>query len=598
MSTTRNIVSEYYESLINGIDIHTEKLISFANLTEIELTNVNSTRSKYLNEISKIKEENLSHLESNKQDNSNMEFIFQPKFCFFIPRLDTELKLPYTLPFDISDPFSKFDFFSEVRFFSQTNIYFGILVITHQFFSQATIDCLKIKLNELDRDINLTTPKDEVDFNILQRMITSKMENIISAIFDRSKQFILERNFELKIIDLSDPKENKLDTFVMKRKNFEHFQPSDFASFEIMTDRNRLLKFKLNLDDLTGVQESLFRRLNWIQDLSFFIEKCSLIKPKYFENLKQLESLKLPNIQNQTLNNSLFMGLEYLKILELNDGQIEFIDDNTFVNLSSLIELKLNSNKIRQLNDGAFKGLNNLMILHLNHNKIEYLSSKCFQDLKKLKFLSLEKSFSKKVDLKCLNDLENLIALKIEFDNKMYIDLNYDELVLPSLKYLTIHSQRLPDCKTKQLVFLLIIGLKHLDENSFESQSQLKSIQIRTNSNLFSKINKKNFSHLKKMCYLIVEFVDIKYNGKNMFEDNQKYFASFLCEQEPLHVNTTRPNYFSVSNYESLNCFFQHFEAKFEVQIIDFLGCYDYFRPNRSKANCLASTLFSTLIMP
>ncbi|CAF0733669.1 unnamed protein product [Brachionus calyciflorus] len=537
MKGIKNVILEYYDSLINEIDIHTEKLTS-SSLTEIELSKLNSIRYDYLNEIKRVQGENLTHLESNKIENERLEFIFKSKFCFFIPRIDLE---------------------KNTKFFK--NNQYGILVITNQFISPTTIEYLKIELNDqgkLKRQI-LLTPKDVVDFNLLDQLIKLKT-----------------KKNELTIIDLSKPKENKLKIFELERNNVQNFEPSDLASIEVMTDKSQLLSCHFNLNNLLGVQKNMFQRLNWIKRLSLNCEEYCLFESKCFEDLKQLDDLQIEFFYNQNLNNSLLFGLENLTSLQIMYGEIEYIDDNTFINLPNLDELNLYSNKIRRLNDASLRGLKNLTQLDMGENRFEYLSPKCFEDLKKLKFLSLRKSLGKKVDLKCLNDLENLEFLALLYKKQVYLDLNYGELVLPNLKYLSINSQSIPNCKTEKLVFLLINGLKNLDTNSFKYQSQLKAIEIRTNSDMFTKINKENFSYLKALNYLIVQFEDIDEDGLNMFEGKDEYFASFLCKHEPLHVNSVDANDFSISNYEGMPHFFQselNVDKELENKIIDFYEC-------------------------
>nr|AGJ51126.1 variable lymphocyte receptor C [Petromyzon marinus] len=87
-----------------------------------------------------------------------------------------------------------------------------------------------------------------------------------------------------------------------------------------------------------------------------------------FDQLKDLNELRLANNQLTSLPLGVFDSLTKLTYLNLNDNQLQSIPKGVFDRLTKLEDLRLNENKLRSVPDGAFDSLGKLDYMTLNNN--------------------------------------------------------------------------------------------------------------------------------------------------------------------------------------------------------------------------------------
>ena len=96
----RVLITNYFESLINEIDINAEVILLHSDLIEEERKELNQIREKFIRKIREIEEKNLNEYDSNssniekqvkllRNDDANIELrlhelLFQSEFCFIL----------------------------------------------------------------------------------------------------------------------------------------------------------------------------------------------------------------------------------------------------------------------------------------------------------------------------------------------------------------------------------------------------------------------------------------------------------------------------------------------------------------------------------
>lgn len=92
MFQIRKKIIDYYSNLINEIDIKAETLLLNKNLNQNQIDEINLLRKRFIDQVNKIQELNLSKAEQNakealknKKDNDDIRsFLFRDKFCLFL----------------------------------------------------------------------------------------------------------------------------------------------------------------------------------------------------------------------------------------------------------------------------------------------------------------------------------------------------------------------------------------------------------------------------------------------------------------------------------------------------------------------------------
>uniref|UniRef100_A0A8C1EZM7 Slit homolog 1 protein n=1 Tax=Cyprinus carpio carpio TaxID=630221 RepID=A0A8C1EZM7_CYPCA len=117
--------------------------------------------------------------------------------------------------------------------------------------------------------------------------------------------------------------------------------------------------------------------------------KISSIERGAFQDLKELERLRLNRNNLQVLPELLFLGTTKLFRLDLSENQIQGIPRKAFRGATEIKNLQLDYNQISCIEDGAFRALRDLEVLTLNNNNISRLSVASFNHMPKLRTFRL-----------------------------------------------------------------------------------------------------------------------------------------------------------------------------------------------------------------
>ena len=103
---------------------------------------------------------------------------------------------------------------------------------------------------------------------------------------------------------------------------------------------------------------------------------------------KKLTYLALVGVKN-TLIDHMFKKFELLEYLNLSFSEIRFITESAFDQLINLEHLKLNDSKLRSINRSMFKNNTKLRILNVSNCRIRYIADFAFRNLSNLEKLDL-----------------------------------------------------------------------------------------------------------------------------------------------------------------------------------------------------------------
>uniref|UniRef100_A0A669DE73 Slit homolog 2 (Drosophila) n=1 Tax=Oreochromis niloticus TaxID=8128 RepID=A0A669DE73_ORENI len=117
--------------------------------------------------------------------------------------------------------------------------------------------------------------------------------------------------------------------------------------------------------------------------------KITTIERGAFQDLKELERLRLNRNNLAVFPELLFLGTTKLYRLDLSENQIQGIPRKAFRGAVEIKNLQLDYNHISCIEDGAFRALRDLEVLTLNNNNISRLSVASFNHMPKLRTFRL-----------------------------------------------------------------------------------------------------------------------------------------------------------------------------------------------------------------
>lgn len=385
-NTSKLEIVEYFDFLTNQIDIEAETQIALLHENQEDtwqcLKQINSIRSKYLEQIDQIVDINLG--------------------CFFEPN-------------DGVVVFNKFAFFLNSKSLENlfSNKYLGLLIIIDWYLEERDLNLLKYSLN----------PKNSNLFPNESSTLVLDVNSIkVYFLRDLLKEIISKKE-NSNIVSISINQSKQIETFTFLENDFS------FTSTELQKPKTDLNLFNLHLKAVgpSLFDNEFFYNLNDIKIENNQIEE--LLDNNLFNNqFKQLQHLSFKSNRIQRISNKLFESLN-LTTLNLSINLIQNLETPIFSSLFSLKSLILSFNIIQKLSKESFKGLVNLETLHCDNNMIKEIQPDTFSPLKKLKILNLSQN---KINLThncvqeplftqltCLIDLDlscNIVA-KIESDS-------------------------------------------------------------------------------------------------------------------------------------------------------------------------------------
>lgn len=310
---------------------------------------------------------------------------------------------------------------------------------------------------------------------------------------------------------------------------------------EVTTDfYPNLHSIDLSHNLLTTIPNTFFtNRSTHLTSISLSNNRISSIEKNSFDNLTQLEVLRLFKNKISSIPKELFRKLTALKELDLSRNRLESLEGLAFHGLESLQILKLRKNQLTNLFDGTFWGLNKIESLSLDFNNLTAIRKGWLYGLASLNQLILSH-----------NQIQEIDGDGWEFSSKLNeLDLSYNRIHsiskdtfsrLHSLQYLILDNNRISfidDSAFRSLSALVELNISHNQiswtiedsSGSFVGLDQLKSLGL--SFNYIKSISKQTFNGLKKL-----EILDLNDNPiASIQEQSLQWFQNLL----ELRLNTT-----------------------------------------------------------
>ncbi|KAE9415552.1 hypothetical protein Angca_002700, partial [Angiostrongylus cantonensis] len=231
---------------------------------------------------------------------------------------------------------------------------------------------------------------------------------------------------------------------------------------------------------------------------------------------KRLKSLNLSGNRISVIPKGAFQNLEQLQVLKLDKNQLRIIDSLAFSELPSLRHLDLSNNAIVQILPQAFAALPVLQTLLLHNNNIKRIDKLAFQHLDKIESLDISHNLLKNFTCDYLGSVRIIYNLNLAHNLIAETDLM---CILRSLVRLNLANNFLETTKKVILdgadalreMSLRNNGIFEIQNNAFICCPKLSMIDL--SHNHLRMIRKETFSHQKLLHYL-----DISHNGLQTFQ--------------------------------------------------------------------------------
>lgn len=213
---------------------------------------------------------------------------------------------------------------------------------------------------------------------------------------------------------------------------------SENQIIETKLDFTRLTHLDISENELTEINENLFKDLTFLETVWICSNKIEYLNALAFNNLPNLKHLSLSNNQLTHIDMLEFKS-KGLTHLFLANNQISRIDKDAFKNFENLVQLSLFKNLLTSLDSNLFRSCTNLKEINLSNNNLDKIDSNIFRTTKKLVKINL--SMNKLVELDC-GLFKELIYLESIYlaDNKLKtisIELFHD---LSKIKYISLFN--------------------------------------------------------------------------------------------------------------------------------------------------------------
>ncbi|KAM0680514.1 hypothetical protein GINT2_001202 [Glugoides intestinalis] len=275
-----------------------------------------------------------------------------------------------------------------------------------------------------------------------------------------------------------EPHANKDKAYIMFHKSSEYIKDQFALKYMKVLLQIVVLDVPRNIDldiirlmknikrlDITGIKELekipdlLFDDLTNLESLRLQDNNIKELQPNIFNNLQKLESLNLSDNKLTELPSCVFDGLVNLKSLWLPNNNIKELQPNIFNNLQKLEELNLDNNKLTEFPEGILSELGSLQTLDLSKNEIKSFPIGLFTGITKLKSLSLSNNKLTEIPPSILS-LTNLESLDISSNNLTSVPKEIGNM--SKLRYLYLNSNSITEISSeiKSLKKLYILDLK------------------------------------------------------------------------------------------------------------------------------------------
>ncbi|CAF1087367.1 unnamed protein product, partial [Brachionus calyciflorus] len=300
MNRIKNIVNEYYDLLINQIDILTEEKLSKKPSNE-EIVRINNTRSNFLSSLKDSRTKPYDILQNSFLDDESIRRkVFENNFCFVVPLKE---KSNFTIN--------------------------SILVLLDWYLSNEEIKNLeellnKNQANQIAEPINLTKEFilfDQLSFELKKILTCSINATESDGIIYFKKQDL----FSVTQLDLSE-------------KSIESITIKNGSPFNQLLE---LLELDLSSNYIAKLENNSFNNLNKLEKLSLDTNQIEIVEPKAFDDLTNLTILDLADNQIYSFDSNCFNNLKNLRELTLSENNLIQIQKELFGNFQNLEQLDI-----------------------------------------------------------------------------------------------------------------------------------------------------------------------------------------------------------------------------------------------------------------
>jgi hypothetical protein len=375
-------IVEYFDSVINEIDLFTEKE---AHKSKLDRNELNKNREVLIKQVKECEKASLSNLAQQNKLNPNFSFCFvlnhgnnlrlvvtdtflsQPNIDIFkslalTGRYATSNQTELARIFQINHQTPHNEPFFEIETdFYWTEIFKNNLVVkltASELFKSTRVSIRSIGAESIEPEsIHLFSNNQSMSIFISNEKSVQETSQFLSLFANEHSNLKLTVQVKLKIDSETDSEINKvlnpLKKFKMENLRVEF---ADNLCYDLISERT----FK-----------ELF---NWFETLT--VLKLSHIKigsigAKSFTCFSNLVHLDLSNLSLKIIDSNAFFGLEKLMFLILSDNRLENIEKGTFDSMGYLEVLNLSHNQLKMFESGTFANLAGLKILDLGHNPLE-----------------------------------------------------------------------------------------------------------------------------------------------------------------------------------------------------------------------------------
>ncbi|CAF0914820.1 unnamed protein product [Brachionus calyciflorus] len=503
----RNIIVEYYSTLINEIDLNVEKAINFFKTGETVVNKFNSDRNIIIAKVKEIEKIKLNNFKDS-------DTIYDGLFCFFIP---TKHLIDLKTDSEESEKYSELDLMEfklqleAKEEYLKSRYQIGQLVVLNIPLNKKIVE--KLIIGDFFIDQNENYFQELLKLKVLTELIQSNRDDLIIDLTNIENNQIEKLDL---IKDYQVLNENSLSC-ISSLLNLKSIKEIKFRRGSITEiPDNFFIKFKnlkkLNLKFLENLKEDVFNGLENLEILKIY-DSFSL-NPEA-NALEKLTNLKKLILFKGTIKNIAFLNnLKSLKKLVIKKCNFELFEMKSLNGLTSLESLRLFKNKFKQIEKNNFEGFKNLKSLESDYepeiftknSPLEILSLKSLinhNNFKSLKFLNI-RDFNLFSDFNFLNGLNELEFLDLEVPDNL--TRSFETVDLSKLKFLVLTCQNIYlNESLKNLQGLELIGSKLFSPNQFVNLVNLDYLSVSYSDFVINKDSLASLLVLKNMKYFKFE---------------------------------------------------------------------------------------------
>lgn len=512
--TERLEIIDYFEALINEIDLKAENLLT--KIPQPYQGLVNSKRGTFIDEIERVKAYNLSNL-NNSQPPYGKDSLFR-RYCFILDMDQINGKRFMSNERERLEEERQANMNVERSFMEMIDKTFGVLIILDGYLSDWKICLFKEVLHfhvcyfPYDDQVtgNECEQANEDDHRRILFLINVPKRHIAAESGRKSNIFHTDSHDLTQLhqtIWLQYEIFKKPKGFIIKTTEKELFKLNYLNIYRVIVDwindealylfgGDFSFSFHINSNSMQELNDSMnfLHRLQTRVNLSsvnvtlhyyFNMDLPDLERISNLYQLKLCTNRHLSKDSTQTTDRSLKMSnLGHLKTLEIDfrTATEKTIDNGTFCHLTGLKQLTLSGCQyITLLNVSKFIGLVNLVELNLPSNGIDQIEPGMFDDLVNLGRLDLKNNMIEKFLPNALRGLGNLKQLDL-YSNRFESLPNFDGY-LPNLTQLVLSFNRLSALESDAFAGLANLQTLYLDNNNIDridinAFSSLKSLSV------------------------------------------------------------------------------------------------------------------------